>query len=328
MPKKKVIIAGVGHWSKKMHLPAMLSLVESNKLEVVGVCDLNIAEAIPYANQLNCNLVLNNLDELIDQTKPDGAVLLVPPKVMPVMIQKCLNHHLKFLCEKPPAPDAATHKQLLEMSKNLPHIVGYNRRFSPFINQALKWSENKRIDSINCDFSRVSRIDEDFSTTFIHGIDAVIYLSRSQPQKIYAEIQYKDKYENIFLFGNMQNECSFFIRIMPNTASSQERYQLRGDSLSIDISFSQGISIDSPGYAELHQKDTIIEHKSPIDYQLKHDDFIGLGGFTFEYQAFYDLLNGANITPSTLASTYSSQVVRDQLCFALSKKETKIEMTL
>ncbi len=326
MLSKKIIIVGVGRWSRKMHLPAISSLVESKKIEVVGVCDLNAEEANLYAKKVNCKQVSSHLEDLIIQTKPDGAVLLVPPKVMPVMISKCLEHKLRFLCEKPPAPDATTHQQLIEMSKGLPHIVGYNRRFSPFINQALRWSENKRVDSINCDFSRVSRTNEDFSTTFIHGIDAVIYLSKSQPQKIYAEIQYKEGYENVFLFGNMKNGCAIFIRIMPNTASSQERYQLRGDSLSIDVSFSQGVSIDSPGYAELHYNDTIVDHKTPIDYQLQYDDFIGLGGFTFEHQAFYELLNGGNIVASTLNSTYSSQLVRDQLCRAISKKTTYIEM--
>lgn len=326
MSPKKIIIVGVGRWSSRMHLPAILSLVEGKKIEVVGVCDLNSEEANQYAKKVNCKLISSSFDDLITQSKPDGAVLLVPPKVMPVMIEKCIKNNLIFLCEKPPAPDSATHKQLIEMSNGLSHIVGYNRRFSPFINQALRWSENKKIDSINCDFSRVSRTKEDFSTTFIHGIDTVIYLSKSQPQKIYAEIQYKENYENIFLFGNMKNGCAIFIRIMPNTASSQERYQLRGDSLSIDLSFSQGVSIDSPGYAELHLNDTIVEHKTPIDYQLQYDDFIGLGGFTFEHQAFYELLNGGNIVASTLNSTFSSQLVRDQLCRAISNKATNIEM--
>ena len=124
----------------------------------------------------------------------------------------------------------------------------------------------------------------------------------------------------------MQNGSEIYIRIMPNTASSHERYQIRGDALSIDVSFSQGISIDTPGYAELHQNDRIMEHKAPIDYEIQYDDFISLGGFTFEHQAFCDLLNGNKILTSTLQATYSSQLVRDQLCRGISNKITSIEM--
>lgn len=324
MTIKKVIVVGVGRWSKKMHLPAILPLIQQQKLKICGVCDLDLLEAKKYAEIVGCQYVASSLDELVGLTKPNGAILLVPPAVMPKMIKSCIQHQLPFICEKPPATNVASHQELLASVGNLPHIIGFNRRFSPFLNQAMEWKGNKPLDSINCDFMRVNRLDDDFSTTYIHGIDAVNYLAESEPVKIQAEIQYKEGFQNIFLTGVMKNGIVFNIRIMPHVASSCERYTLRGPSFSVDVSFSQGISIDSPGYAELHQNDKIVEHKAPFDYQIPFDDFVSLGGFTFEHRAFCEMLNQKEIKTSTLSNTFASQKIRDLLCEAVQKKATNI----
>ena len=324
MKAKKIIVVGAGRWSNKMHLPAIVPLVQQKKIEVCGVCDLNLTEAKHFAEKVNCKYVAAQFEELVALTKPDGAVLLVPPAIMPKVIRSCIQLNLPFLCEKPPAIDSNDHRELMEKVGSLPHIVGYNRRSAPFINQAVEWVKGKSLDSINCDFMRVRRVDEDFSTTYIHGIDAVIYLSGSEPEKISAEIQYKGNYENIFLTGQMKNGINFHIRIMPNVASSREKYTLRGENISIDVSFSQGVSIDSPGYAEIHQNDKIIEHKAPFDYAIPFDDFVSLGGFANEHQAFCDILNQKNDFRSTLQKTFASQQIRDILCDAVKNKKPTV----
>lgn len=328
MKIKKVIVVGAGYWSNKMHLPALLPLVQQKNIEVCGVCDLDLTEAKHFAEKVNCKYVAAQFEELVSLTKPDGAVLLVPPAIMPKMIKSCIQRKLPFLCEKPPAKNATEHRELMDSIGTLPHMVGYNRRSAPFINQAIEWVGDKPLDSINCDFMRVKRVEEDFSTTYIHGIDAVIYLSGSEPEKVSAEIQYKENYENIFLSGKMKNGVNFHIRIMPNVASSREKYTLRGDNFSVDVSFSQGISIDSPGYAELHQNDKIMEHKAPFDYSISFDDFVSLGGFTSEHQAFCDLLYQNKGERSTLFNTYASQQIRDVLCEAVKNKESAINFSM
>ena len=103
MKAKKVIVVGAGYWSNKMHLPAILPLIQQNKIEVVGVCDLNIGEAKIFAQKVGSKQISDNFEDLISSAKPDGAILLVPPIVMPKMINICIQNRLPFICEKPPA---------------------------------------------------------------------------------------------------------------------------------------------------------------------------------------------------------------------------------
>jgi predicted dehydrogenase len=325
MPIKKVIVVGAGRWSNKMHLPAILPLVQKKQIEVCAVCDLNLMEAKLFAEKVNCNNISADFGELVSEFKPDGAILLVTPVAMPNLIKSCINLKLPFISEKPPATDSTVHRQLMDSIGELPHIIGFNRRFAPFIRQAFDWSSDKKIDSISCDFTRINRVDEDFSTTYIHALDAVIYLSGSEPEKFSAEIQYKENFENIFLSGTMKNGVYFQIQILPNVASSRERYSLRGPDLSVDISFSQGVSIDSPGYVERHQNDRIAEHKAPYDYLIPFDDFVSLGGFTAEHQAFSEILNKKKHQTSTLQNTLASQQIRDLLCAAVKDKTLTVK---
>lgn len=70
-------------------------------------------------------------------------------------------------------------------------MVALNRRFAPLVVECMDYMTNHRIYPTTIEFSMVrnNRTDPDFSTTAIHGIDLVAFLSKGKYEK--ANINYQ-----------------------------------------------------------------------------------------------------------------------------------------
>ncbi len=139
--------------------------------------------AATYAQQLRARLgisagegaaVHDDLDRMLEDVQPEGVLVLVPPPVATAVIERVAKRRAAFLTEKPPAPDTAAHRRLIEVVGELPHVVAYNRRHAPYIRQAKEWMAGQAVQSVTVLFSRYRRRDPDFTTTVCacdrHGV--------------------------------------------------------------------------------------------------------------------------------------------------------------
>ena len=103
-----------------MHLPALRSLPKVQNVACAGVCDLNRRLAEEYARQLpGESAVYSDVDAMLADLRPDGVLVLVPPPVAAGVIERVARRRVPFLTEKPPAPDTATHRRLVEQVGDL-----------------------------------------------------------------------------------------------------------------------------------------------------------------------------------------------------------------
>jgi predicted dehydrogenase len=321
---KKIVIVGAGSWSREMHLPVLQRIRSEGRADYAAVCDLDPAKAEAYAAALGAE-AHTDLTVMVSRVRPDGLVLLAPPAATSGLIEFCVARHLPFLAEKPAAPDAATHRRLLDVAGSLPHIVAFNRRHAPYVRQALAWMQDVSLQGVACDFSRYNRRGENFGATFVHGLDAVQCLAKENFTEAHLVAAPVDGAVNLYVGGWTASGVRLELRITPTTGSAREHYTLISTDRSVVLAYPQPPMIDLPGRVELHERNRVVASRTPADFGLAPDDLPGLSGILGEHARFIDLLEGtADASWSTLATSLPTQILRDALS-GMSALRTRTE---
>ena len=305
-------VIGAGHWSRRVHLPALSALQDAGRLDVIGVCDLDAGRTAECAADLDAP-PFADADEMIASASPDALALLVNTRGMPAMIARAIEHRIPFICEKPPATDSDTHRRLADAVGALPHVVGYNRRHSAHIQQARAWMAGSDVQSVTALFSRFHRKDPDFTTTAVHAIDATLFLAREPLQSAQAAIVPAGSLFNYFIGGITAGGARIDILITPDTASAEETYIVRSADVAVVARFPQGTMPDKEATVEMHRNNEVVQRLWPRDLGLDPDDHPAMVGVRAEHEHFLDVLAGAAPSACTLADTLQTQQLRELL---------------
>jgi len=309
----RICVIGAGRWSSRMHLPALQKLRDAENVIFPAVCDLDRERAQRYAEQLGAEEVYTDAARMLEACRPDGVAIIVAASAAPGLVLLAAEHEVPFLVEKPPAPDAATHRRLIEATGGLRHLVAYNRRHAPYIVQAKQWMQDVRPQSVTVLFSRHRRREPDFSGTAIHAIDTARHLAGSDFASLRVEIERAEEVHNLFLSGWTRSGTRIDILITPDTASAEERYTIRAMDRTVVLSFPQPPMYDVPGYVELHEENRVKQRLGPQDFGFAADDLPSLGGILGEHTLFCRAIRAEAEVTSTLAATLQTQQVRDEL---------------
>ena len=304
-------MVGAGAWSTRSHLPAMKRIQAAGLAEYPAVCDLDEAKAKPYAAELDAASYAD-LDAMVREVRPDGLALIVGPAAMADVILRAVEHRVPFLCEKPPAPDLATHRRLVEAAGDLPHATGYNRRSSPYLAKAKEWLAGERLQTVTVHFTRHRRHDPDFTTTAVHGIDTAVYLA-GPLASARIETAPAGAVQNVFINGWTAAGTRVDITVLPDTGSAQEHYICRSADRTVRVAYPQHPMIDYPGYVERHEGNQVIERLSHADFGLEADDLPALIGILGEQELFARMLAGEAEPISTLETSLHAQELREPL---------------
>jgi myo-inositol 2-dehydrogenase / D-chiro-inositol 1-dehydrogenase len=298
-----------------MHLPALVNLAKSADIAYVAVCDLDSRLAEKYARRLPGPkaIVYEDVDRMLADARPDGVLVLVPPPVAAGLIERVARRRVPFLTEKPPAPDTATHRRLIAQVGDLPHVVAYNRRYAPYVQQANEWMRGHTVQSVTVLFSRHQRRELDFTTTAVHAIDTAWYLAGGDFAAMRIEAAPAGQAVSYFVNGWTTGGTRIDIVMTPDTASAVEHYTVRSAERTVFLSYPQPSMMDVPGFVELHEGNKIAECKSASDFGIDAADFPNLGGILGEQVSFCKVLRGRSDPVSTLANTLQTQRVREAL---------------
>ncbi|NRA38292.1 MAG: Gfo/Idh/MocA family oxidoreductase [Planctomycetes bacterium] len=317
---KNIAIVGTGFWSNLMHLPTFKRLQSEGLVNYVGVCDIDSESAQAYAAELDSQ-AFSSITEMCKAVTPDGIVLLMPPHVTAALLQKeIIPLGIPFFTEKPPAPNNEAHQTLIDKTSKIPHVVGYNRRFSFYVQDAVKWLEGHDIQNVNSQFARCNRSDEDFSSTAVHGIDTTLFLTADTLKEADITVKPCAGVFAFFINGWTENNVRIDLAVTPMTGSSLEHYWIRSQKRSALVRFPQNNMIDYPGSVELHEENNLKATKTPDDYGISASDSPMLGGIYNEHTCFLDVIGGA-MSPSTYASTWGTQQVRQALSDLIKNPE-------
>ncbi|MFH1377146.1 MAG: Gfo/Idh/MocA family oxidoreductase [Planctomycetota bacterium] len=315
---KRIAIVGAGQWSEMMHLPALFKTRDRRSAEYCAVCDLDRSKAEDYAAKLGC-AAYSDIDAMIRAENPDGLALLASPSALPALIRKAAAASIPFLSEKPPAPNAIEHQRLIETVGGLPHLIAYNRRYSPYIRKAVEWLRGLSINYVSARFTRHRRFDADFTSTAVHAIDATRCLLGSDIKNVRIDIRKTGKTSSFFLNGVSVKGAHFDIAISPDTGAAMEHYWIHSADRAVFVSFPQPPVVDAPGKIECFEANQSIIVLTSDDFSITPDDLPSLAGITGEHDAFIELLDTGRTPESTLARSLQTQHIRDDLLSMLER---------
>ncbi|MGE5126457.1 MAG: Gfo/Idh/MocA family oxidoreductase, partial [Betaproteobacteria bacterium] len=115
---------------------------------------------------------------MLDAERPDAVVVVVPVERTVSVGSLVLERGVPLLLEKPPGKTVTDVDCLIAAAGAVPHQVAFNRRFAPLVRELRRRIEERgSLQHLHYEMTRVERRDPDFSTTAIHGLDAVRYLA-------------------------------------------------------------------------------------------------------------------------------------------------------
>ena len=304
-------LIGCGGWASRMHIPALTQLISEEKINVGAVCDIDSDKAEKTATALNAN-TYTDVDSMLQREQLDAVSILLPPHVTETLIEKAIKHDLAFLTEKPPVSSAAKQKQFINDVGEHPHVVAYNRRFAPYTEIARNFMADQTLQAVNVAFARHRRFDEQFSSTYVHGLDYL--LSTVGPvREIQANISHADNVCNIALHVRGINNVLGQLIITPNAGTALEHYQIRSAERVVDVAFPQFGMYDLPGSVSCYERNELIERHDAQSLGIDPENMSQLGGIVNEYLHLSSVIENKTPSISTLASTLQTQEIREWL---------------
>jgi predicted dehydrogenase len=133
MPPVRIAVIGAGLIGRK-HIEVLRS--HHPDYTLAGVCDTapaarQEADSLGYA-------CYSGIDELLDQAKPDGAIIAVPNQLHVSAGLACVARNIPILIEKPVADSVPDALRLIEAAERaaVPTLTGHHRRHNPIMRKA------------------------------------------------------------------------------------------------------------------------------------------------------------------------------------------------
>lgn len=233
----KLGVLGAGNHSIQHHGPGLKILAERypDRVQLVSVCDLNEEKAIAYAKLFGFKKTYTNIKTMLNNEQLDGLVAITPLPLTLNLIKRLLPYGIAMMIEKPPGQSLKQTEQLASLAAKFgtPHIISFDRRFSPAIYQAREWLKNYPDTppyALMAVMRRIQRTESDFLIgTGIHLIDTIIALMGTPKNYVIQNNKHSKKYYPIFrAIIDFEQLRSGVLEITPDAGNIEETYTLTG----------------------------------------------------------------------------------------------------
>lgn len=298
---------GCGEHATTSHGPALaLYAARHPGTDLLACCDLDPGKAERYRARFGFAHAYTDLRQMLDTERPDAVSLVAPVERTCELACLILEWGFPLLMEKPPGRTVAEVNQMIAAAGGVAHQVALNRRFAPLL-QELKREVGAHVapadvQHLHYEMTRVGRREPDFSTTAIHGIDAVRYLAGSD----YAEVRFRYQalpaagpgVANVFLDAVMASGATARLAFCPMAGAVVERAVVHGRDHTFYAYVPMGGAFDAPGRLQHAEKGELKREVKGDELADPPEPFVH-GGFYGEYVAFLDSLRaGRPPTPS------------------------------
>jgi predicted dehydrogenase len=311
----KICVIGCGGIATGYHGPSYNRYAATHPdTDLTACCDVDAPRAEKFRARFGFARAYTDAAYMLDVEQPDVTCLAVPPDHTCALGCLVLQRGLALLTEKPPGLTIEEVDRLIAAADNstAPHRVAFNRRYTPLVQrlkQLLAQYCPDGIQQIRYDFTRVGRTDVDFSTTAIHGIDTVRYISGSDYAQVRFEYQSFPELgpnsANISMACTLTSGATAQLNFHPVSGVVTERATVHAH----DHTFFLGIPVwngfDAPGRVQHLHKGTLMEDESGPDVSGSSEGFI-LNGFYGENESFFDDLRAGRRPGRDLRSARQS----------------------
>jgi myo-inositol 2-dehydrogenase / D-chiro-inositol 1-dehydrogenase len=324
----KLCLVGCGEHAASSHGPAQAKYAARHPdLVLAGCCDRDAERAERHRARFGFARAYTDPFAMIDTEAPDAVVLVVPDTLTAEIGARLLERGTPLLLEKPPGRTVAEVDRLIAAADRgraggVPHQVAFNRRFAPLVRELrcrLAALGPAAVHHIHYEMTRVDRRDPDFSTTAIHGLDAVRFLAGSDVTE--ARFRYQERPElgagvaNIFVDGVFGGGATLHLAFCPVAGVVVERATVEARGHTFFLKVPMWGAFDSPGRLQHLERGTLVADLGGDTVTDGQEPF-ELGGFYDEYGAFIgDLAAGRKPSPSlaeTRQSVALSEAIRER----------------
>lgn len=310
----KICLIGCGDMTRNGHGPSCKKYAEEHEGVVLAACcDIDIERARKACRDFGFRKAYTDYIEMVEQESPDVVLAITPLQITPEVSITLLERKIPVLLEKPPGLNAEQNSSIhaAAVNNNTPARVAFNRRYMPLV-CALKEEINAagaQLLDINCMFVRVNRRDADFSTTAIHGIDAVKFIADSEYANVhfsYQDIEVDSKkVTNIRMAASMENGASATLTFLPCGGCVVERITVSLIGYTFFLYLPVWGGADAPGelvcFKERQEYKRISGNDLVPQYTLYESN-----GFYAESQTFFDELRAGKRPVSDVITGKSS----------------------
>ena len=140
----RVVALGVGHFHSPIYVGG--NGVTKYGHDLVGMHEDDPEIAAYKANRMGL-AVVTDPEKLLDETKPDFAIVMGPTRRMPELLKMVIERDIPFLVEKPVARSAAELRPVLELAKKkgLFGAVAFCFRWHPGVQLIGEWMKQGRL---------------------------------------------------------------------------------------------------------------------------------------------------------------------------------------
>jgi myo-inositol 2-dehydrogenase / D-chiro-inositol 1-dehydrogenase len=289
---------GCGEHATGSHGPALaLYAARHPGTELLACCDLDPGKAERYRARFGFARAYTDLRRMLDTERPDAVSLVAPIERTCELACAILEWGFPLLMEKPPGRTAAEVDRMIAAAGGVAHQVAFNRRFAPLLRELKREIDAHvapaEVQHVRYEMTRVGRREPDFSTTAIHGIDAVRFLAGTD----YAEVRFRYQalpaagpgVANVFLDAMMASGASAQLAFCPMAGAVVERAVVHGRDHTFYAYVPMWDAFDAPGRLQHVEKGEIKRDAKGDELADSPEPFVH-GGFYGEYVAFLDAL--------------------------------------
>lgn len=243
----RIGVLGAGGHSNSCHGPALKECLGARPGEVklAAVCDIDRQRAEQYAQTFGFEKVYTEWREMLEREALDGLVAVTPINLTVKLVSELLPCGVPLLIEKPPGVTSGETRALRDLaySTGTPHMVSFNRRFSPAFVRAQEWlaqHATRPPELVIARMLRMGRKEPDFVVgTAIHAIDTVLALL-GWPTQVEPSGKGDSKDDRVYeaKVGFASGACARLL-ISPETTASEETYETRGGDWDIHVDFAR-----------------------------------------------------------------------------------------
>jgi len=329
----KICVIGAGWMATQGHGPSYRSYALTHPgVELAACCDMDAKKASDFQVAFGFAKHYTDIFAMLDKERPDAVCLTVPVELTAELAIRILEAGYPLMMEKPPGmnPGEAQAIALAAEKAKTPHQVAFNRRFMPLVRRLRSDLENVEasgpIQNLQYTMLRSGRLDEDFSTTAIHGIDAAKFLAGSDYDHVrftYQELPEQGAgVANIFLDCGLASGASAQLRFCPVAGAVLERAEVNcsGHTFLLELPIWGGF--DSPGRL-LHLRDNrLVSLTTGLDVCDTQEMFV-TNGFYGENASFFEDIRSGRMPVDDVRS--SLQSVEIAACIRTRRAEWSME---
>ncbi|HVU16516.1 MAG TPA: Gfo/Idh/MocA family oxidoreductase [Candidatus Didemnitutus sp.] len=236
-PPLRIAVVGAGHHCRTFHLPALRQFVglHPSVLRLVSLVDPDQPMAIATAASFGFECAHASLEEMLTAARPDACLAITPVAFNAEVAVNLAAKGLPILMEKPLGATIAEARRVVAdlSARHARVMVSMNRRFDPFLRDALKWIAARPIRRIKAVMSRVQRTEPEFvEHTGLHVVDVVCSIGGAVTSCTTGRHAPGDGYQAQLAFAN---GATASIALHPRAQTQSEYLEICGDDFRVEI---------------------------------------------------------------------------------------------